>query len=216
MRDDTKYQFTVSSSYINDNFTVDVIKNDKSRVYEKFLDVYYREKLNTDDIDKYLLDYRTNKINNIISKKFDITINFGSVSDLDYDEYYNKIPSINEIADNMTLRDPEISIYANLTTEEEILEYLINFTRFYISELDTLNVDYEYSEFKYFMYKYDYVKMGIYNYDYDYRYDGYVLAGEYKCFDPRGECIIKNEDSIITINIEGKDNKFNTSDIIGG
>lgn len=175
------YEFEISSDYLNGSFIVTMLKDENKIYKDQFLNVYYKEKEDIDDLDNYLIGCEVKKLNESISKEFNASIDFNNKSIGNYkDNNYGYIPSIDEISIYAELEDPKIDIKEELTTKEELLNYLVKFTKFFIKDLDKTNIKYNQTN-KYFRYKYDYKKLGVNNYTDQYNaYAGYVLAGEYK------------------------------------
>lgn len=209
------YEMILSSDYMNENFTVTVVNDSYKILEDDFLDEYYAEKLGVSNLKEYLIDYRIKELNDIMSDKFDVIISFGDQSIYDYgEEYYGKIPDLSVLAKEVKLFDPKIDINADISNKDDLLNYLVDLTRFYIKEFDKTNINYS-RESEYFRYKYDYTKLGVYDYTDQYEgYGGYVYAGEYKWSDEEGHYVQEKEDEIVRINVMGKVTTYNLSDII--
>ena len=130
------------------------------------------------------------------------------------DKNYGQIPTIDELSDFVELRDPKIEIKEDLKTKDDLLNYLVKFSKFFIKDFDTSNITYSQTS-KYFRYKYDYKKLGVNNYTDQYNgYGGYVLAGNYKYSEEQGRYVVEDEDTIVRINIMGNVTTFNIKDIL--
>lgn len=189
---------------------------DENKIYkDQFLNVYYKEKEDIDDLDNYLIGCEVKKLDESISKEFNASIDFNNKSMGNYkDNNYGYIPSIDEISIYAELEDPKIDIKEELTTKEELLNYLVKFTKFFIKDLDKTNIKYNQSN-KYFRYKYDYKKLGVNNYTDQYNgYAGYVLAGEYIYSYEKERYVLEDEDKIVRINILGNVSTYNLEDIL--
>ena len=209
------YEFTISTDYLDKNFVVSLTK-ENFEIYENdFLSEYYKEKLGITDLEKYLKDYKVKKLNEIISQSFNAEIDFNNIFMKDYsDTNHGQIPTIDELSNFVELHDPKIEIKENLKTQDDLLNYLVKFTKFFIKDFDTSNITYSQTS-KYFRYKYDYTKLGVINYTDQYNgYGGYVLAGNYKYSEEQGRYVVEDEDSIVRINIMGNITTFNITDIL--
>lgn len=209
------YEFTMSTNYLDKNFIVSLTK-ENFEIYENaFLNEYYKEKLGITDLENYLKDYRVKKLNEIISQSFNAEIDFNNIFMKDYSDInYGQIPTIDELSNFVELHDPKIEIKEELKTKEELLNYLVKFSKFFIKDFDTSNITYSQTS-KYFRYKYDYTKLGVNNYTDQYNgYGGYVLAGNYKYSEEQGRYIVEDEDTIVRINIMGNVTTFNIKDIL--
>ena len=209
------YEFTISTDYLDKNFVVSLTK-ENFEIYENdFLSEYYKENLGITDLENYLKDYKVKKLNEIISQSFNAEIDFNNIFMKDYsDTNYGQIPTIDELSNFVELHDPKIEIKENLKTQDDLLNYLVKFTKFFIKDFDTSNITYSQTS-KYFRYKYDYTKLGVNNYTDQYNgYGGYVLAGDYKYSEEQGRYVVEDEDSIVRINIMGNITTFNIEDIL--
>lgn len=209
------YEFEISSDYLNDSFIVTMLKDENKIYKDQFLNVYYKEKENIADLDNYLIGCEVKKLNVSISKEFNTSIDFNNKSIGNYkDNNFGHIPGIDEISIYAELEDPKIDIKEELTTKEELLNYLVKFTKFFIKDLDKTNIKYNQTD-KYFRYKYDYKKLGVNNYTDQYNgYAGYVLAGEYKYSYEKERYVLEDEDKIVRINILGNVSTYNLEDIL--
>lgn len=209
------YEFTMSTDYLNKNFIVS-LRKENFEIYENdFLSEYYKEKLGITDLENYVKDYKIKKLNGIISQSFNVEINFNNIFMKDYSDInYGKIPTIEELSNYVELHDPKIEIKEDLKTKDDLLNYLVKFSKFFIKDFDTSNITYSQTS-KYFRYKYDYTKLGVNNYTDQYNgYGGYVLAGNYKYSEEQGRYVVEDEDTIVRINIMGNVTTFNTEDIL--
>ena len=209
------YEFTMSTNYLDKNFIVSLTK-ENFEIYENdFLNEYYKENLGITDLENYLKDYKVKKINEIISQSFKAEIDFNNIFMKDYSDInYGQIPTIDELSNFVELHDPKIEIKEDLKTIDELLNYLVKFSKFFIEDFDTSNITYSQTS-KYFRYKYDYTKLGLNNYTDQYNgYGGYVLAGNYKYSEEQGHYIVEDEDTIVRINIMGNVKTFNIEDIL--
>lgn len=209
------YEFTMSTDYLNKNFIVSLTK-ENFEIYENdFLSEYYKENLGITDLENYLKDYKVKKLNEIISQNFNAEIDFNNIFMNDYSDInYGQIPTIEELSNYVELHDPKIEIKEDLKTKEDLLNYLVKFSKFFIKDFDTSNITYSQTS-KYFRYKYDYTKLGVNNYTDQYNgYGGYVLAGNYKYSEEQGHYIVEDEDIIVRINIMGNVTTFNIEDIL--
>ena len=209
------YEFTMSTDYLNKNFIVS-LRKENFEIYENdFLSEYYKEKLGITDLENYVKDYKIKKLNEIISQSFNAEINFNNIFMKDYSDInYGKIPTIEELSNYVELHDPKIEIKEDLKTKDDLLNYLVKFSKFFIKDFDTSNITYSQTS-KYFRYKYDYTKLGVNNYTDQYNgYGGYVLAGNYKYSEEQGRYVVEDEDTIVRINIMGNVTTFNTEDIL--
>lgn len=209
------YEFTMSTNYLDKNFIVSLTK-ENFEIYENdFLNEYYKENLGITDLENYLKYYKVKKINEIISQSFKAEIDFNNIFMKDYSDInYGQIPTIDELSNFVELHDPKIEIKEDLKTIDELLNYLVKFSKFFIEDFDTSNITYSQTS-KYFRYKYDYTKLGVNNYTDQYNgYGGYVLAGNYKYSEEQGHYIVEDEDTIVRINIMGNVKTFNIEDIL--
>lgn len=209
------FEFEISTKYLNENFIVSLTK-DKFKIYDnRFLNEYYREKLGTEDIESYLEEYKIKKLNEMISQNFNAEIRFNNTSIKDYSNVeFGKIPTIDELSNYVDLQDPKIEIKDDLKTKEDLLNYLVKFTKYYIKDFDTSNITYLQTN-KYFRYKYDYTKLGVNDYSDQYDgYGGYVFAGNIKYSEEQGHYVTEDEDTIVRINIMGEVTTFNLKDIL--
>lgn len=209
------YEFTMSTDYLNKNFIVS-LRKENFEIYENdFLSEYYKEKLGITDLENYVKDYKIKKLNEIISQSFNAEINFNNIFMKDYSDInYGKIPTIEELSNYVELHDPKIEIKEDLKTKDDLLNYLVKFSKFFIKDFDTSNITYSQTS-KYFGYKYDYTKLGVNNYTDQYNdYGGYVLAGNYKYSEEQGHYVVEDENTIVRINIMGNVTTFNTEDIL--
>ncbi len=209
------YEFTMSTDYLDKTFTVSLTK-EAFEIYENdFLNDYYKENLGITDLEDYLKDYKVNKLNEAISQNFNAEINFGNRFIKDYSKIaYGRIPTIDELSSLVELYDPKIEIKDDLKTKAELLDYLVDFSEFYIGELDTSGITYSNTD-KYFRYKYDYSKLGINDYSDRYSgYDGYVLAGNYEYSEEQGRYVVQDEDTIVRICIMDNVTTFRIEDIL--
>ena len=209
------YEFTMSTNYLDKNFIVSLTK-ENFEIYENdFLNDYYKEKLGITDLESYLKDYKVEKLNEILSQSFNAKIDFNNIFMEDYSNInYGQIPTIDELSNFVELHDPKIEIKENLKTKDELLNYLVKFSKFFIKDFDTSNITYSQTS-KYFRYKYDYTKLGVNNYTDQYNgYGGYVLAGNYKYSEEQGRYVVEDEDTIVRINIMGNVTTFNIEDIL--
>lgn len=209
------FEFEISTKYFDKNFIVSLTK-DKFKIYDnKFLNEYYREKLGTEDLESYIEEYKIKKLNDSLSQNFNVEIRFNNTSIKDYSNVdFGKIPSIDELSNYVDLQDPKFDIKENLKTKEELLNYLVKFTKYYIKDFDTSNITYSQTN-KYFRYKYDYTKLGVNDYSDQYDgYGGYVLAGNIKYSEEQGHYVTEDEDTIVRINIMGEVTTFNLKDIL--
>lgn len=209
------YEFTISTNYLDKNFIVSLTK-ENFEIYENdFLIEYYKENLGITDLENYLKDYKLKKLNEIISQNFNAEIGFNNIFMKDYSDInYGQIPTIEELSNYVELHDPKIEIKEDLKTKDDLLNYLVKFSKFFIKDFDTSNITYSQTS-KYFRYKYDYTKLGVYNYTDQYNgYGGYVLAGNYKYSEEQGRYVIEDEDTIVRINIMGNVTTFNIEDIL--
>lgn len=209
------YEFTMSTDYLNKNFIVSLTK-ENFEIYENdFLSEYYKENLGITDLENYLKDYKIKKLNEIISQNFNAEIDFNNIFMNDYSDInYGQIPTIEELSNYVELHDPKIEIKEDLKTKDDLLNYLVKFSKFFIKDFDTSNITYSQTS-KYFRYKYDYTKLGVNNYTDQYNgYGGYVLAGNYKYSEEQGCYVIEDEDTIVRINIMGNVTTFNIEDIL--
>jgi len=209
------YEFTISTNYLDKNFIVSLTK-ENFEIYENdFLNEYYKENLGITDLGNYLKDYKVKKLNEIISQSFKAEIDFNNIFMKEYSDInYGQIPTIDELSSFVELHDPKIEIKEDLKTKDELLNYLVKFSKFFIEDFDTSNITYSQTS-KYFRYKYDYTKLGVNNYTDQYNgYGGYVLAGNYKYSEEQGHYIVEDEDTIVRINIMGNVKTFNIEDIL--
>lgn len=209
------YEFTMSTNYLDKNFIVSLTK-ENFEIYENdFLNEYYKEKLGITDLENYLKDYKVKKLNEIISQRFNAEIGFNNIFMKDYSDInYGQIPNIDELSNFVELHDPKIEIKEDLKTKDELLNYLVKFSKFFIKDFNTSNITYSQTS-KYFRYKYDYTKLGVNNYTDQYNgYGGYVLAGNYKYSEEQGRYVVEDEDTIVRINIMGNVTTFNIEDIL--
>lgn len=209
------YEFTISTNYLSKNFIVSLTK-ENFEIYENdFLIEYYKENLGITDLENYLKDYKLKKLNEIISQNFNAEIGFNNIFMKDYSDInYGQIPTIEELSNYVELHDPKIEIKEDLKTKDDLLNYLVKFSKFFIKDFDTSNITYSQTS-KYFRYKYDYTKLGVNNYTDQYNgYGGYVLAGNYKYSEEQGRYVVEDEDTIVRINIMGNVTTFNIEDIL--
>lgn len=209
------YEFLIDTDYFDKDFTITLTKEDFKIYEDEFLDNYYEETLGITDLENYVMHYKTNKLNEIIGQKFNVKIGFNNIFFEDtIEKEYGYVPTIEELSALVELHDPKIEINENITSKEDLLDYLVKFTKFFIKELEPSMFHYSQTD-KYFRYKYDYTKLGINDYTDQFNgYGGYVLAGDYKYSEEKGHYILINENDIIRINIMGKVTTFNTEDIL--
>ena len=209
------YEFTMSTNYLDKNFIVSLTKENFEIYENEFLIEYYKENLGITDLENYLKDYKLKKLNEIISQNFNAEIGFNNIFMKDYSDInYGQIPTIEELSNYVELHDPKIEIKEDLETKDDLLNYLVKFSKFFIKDFDTSNITYSQTS-KYFRYKYDYTKLGVNNYTDQYNgYGGYVLAGNYKYSEEQGRYVIEDEDTIVRINIMGNVTTFNIEDIL--
>lgn len=196
------FEFTMSTSYLTDNFTVSLEKEDLKIFEDNFLNEYYKEKLGITELDGYIINYKVKKITDIITQKFNVEINFNAgISD--YDDYkdkdYGQVPTIDELSNFVNLNDPKIEIKEDLKTKDDLLDYLVKFLKYLINDLDASDISYSENGKLFIRYKYDYTKLGIN--DYTDSYDGY---GGY----------ISEHDNTIRIYILHTDVTLNIEDIL--
>lgn len=206
------YEFTMSTNYLDKNFIVSLTK-ENFEIYENdFLNEYYKEKLGITDLESYLKDYKVEKLNEIISQNFNAEIDFNDIFMKDYSDInYGQIPTIDELSNFVELHSPIVEIKENLKTKDDLLNYLVKFSKFFIKDFDTSNI----TSSKYFSYKYDYTKLGVNNYTDQYNYYcGYVSAGNYKYSEEQKRYIVEDLDTIVRINIMGNVITFNIEDIL--
>lgn len=209
------YEFTMSTNYLDKNFIVSLTK-ENLEVYENdFLNEYYKENLKITNLEDYLKEYKVKKLNEIIPQNFNAEISFNNISMKDYSNMnFGQIPTIDELSNFVELQDPKIEIKENIKTKDDLLNYLVKFSKFFIKEFDTSSITYLQTG-KYFRYKYDYTKLGVNNYSDQYNgYGGYVLAGNYKYSEEQGRYVVEDEDSTVRINIMGNVTTFNIEDIL--
>ena len=209
------FEFEISTKYFDKNFIVSLTK-DKFKIYENdFLNEYYSKKIGTEDLETYLKDYKVKKLNEMISQNFNAEIRFNNTSIKDYSNVeFGKIPTIDELSNYVDLQDPKIEIKDDLKTKEDLLNYLVKLTKFYIKDFDNSNITYLQTN-KYFRYKYDYTKLGVNDYSDQYDgYGGYVFAGNIKYSEEQGHYVTEDEDTIVRINIMGEVTTFNLKDIL--
>ena len=209
------YEIRVKSSYLNNSFIVSLRQSDLSVLRDEFLDVYYKEKNNVDNLKVYLQDKKIEDFNSKLSKSFNIRFSFNNVYIDDYlNMDYGHVPSISELTSFVKLYDPRIEILDNITSKDDLLDYLIRLTKYYINDVDTTSISYQ-SDSKYFRYKYDYTKMGIYDYKDQFSgYGGYVYAGKTIYSDELGHYVTIDEDKIIRIGIMGNITTINMEDML--
>lgn len=209
------YEFLIDTDYFDKDFTITLTKEDFKIYEDEFLDNYYEETLGITDLENYVMHYKTNKLNEIIGQKFNVKIGFNNIFFEDtIEKDYGYVPTIEELSALVELHDPKIEINENITSKEDLLDYLVKFTKFFIKELEPSMFHYSQTD-KYFRYKYDYTKLGVNDYTDQFNgYGGYVLAGDYKYSEEKGHYILINENDIIRINIMGKVTTFNTEDIL--
>ena len=209
------FEFEISTKYFDKNFIVSLTK-DKFKIYNNdFLKEYYCSKIGTEDLESYLKDYKVKKLNDSLSQNFNAEIRFNNTSIKDYSNVeFGKIPTIDELSNYVDLQDPKFEIKDDLKTKEDLLNYLVKFTKFYIKDFDTSNITYLQTN-KYFRYKYDYTKLGVNDYSDQYDgYGGYVFAGNIKYSEEQGHYVTEDEDTIVRINIMGEVTTFNLKDIL--
>lgn len=209
------YEFTISTNYLDDDFIVSLTKEELEIYENDFLNEYYKENLGIKDLENYLKYYKVKKLNEIISQSFNAEIDFNNIFIKDYlDINYGQIPTIDELSNFVELHDPKIEIKEDLKTKDELLNYLLKISKFFINDFDASNITYSQTS-KYFRYKYDYTKLGVNNYTDQYNgYGGYVLAGNYKYSEEQGHYIVEDEDTIVRIYIMGNVTTFNIEDIL--
>lgn len=207
------YEFEISMDYLDTNFTVKLEKKNLRLYEDNFLDIYYKERENIKNLDYYLENYEADKINKKLIENFNATINFSYKSINNYrDNIYGYIPSIDELSSFSKLYDPQIDINENLKTREELLNYLVKLSNYYINDLDKSNIMYNRSS-KYFRYKYDYKKIGIDNYTDQFNgYGGYVFAGKFKYSTEQEKYLLEDEYKVVRINLLGKTTLYDIRD----
>ena len=209
------YRFIISSDYVKNNFVVSVAKDNFKLYKDTFLSVYYKEAEDINDLDTYLKDYKINRLNDELSKNFNVSISFyNTLSDKYIEEKFGRIPTIEELTSYVELYDPIININEELTKKGDLLNYLVKFTKYYINDFDKSNIKYKQTE-KYFRYKYDYKKlMDTSEEEKNNNSNGYVLAGEYNYSYDKDKYILTNTDKLVRINILGKVSIYNLEDIL--
>lgn len=206
------YEFTVNTSYMNSTFIIS-ITDDFSIKNDPFLNEYYREKNEIYNLTDYINKNIIEQYNEIISQNFNATINFETM-ELDYQNDFGKIPTLEELSNMAVLYNPKFEINEVLANKEDLLNYLIKLTKFFIENFNTSNIKFD-KDSKYFRYKYDFSKMGINNSYSQYDgYEGYVFAGEYKYSQELGGYTFENEDSVVRINILGEVTILKINDIL--
>ena len=153
------YEFVISTSYLEEDFNISISEQVFAIWHDDFLDKYYYEKQGINDLNEYLIAYKKEKLNGVLSEEFNATIRFDDawVQDffLTWNKKYGMVPSIDELAEYVMLNDPTISINDNIETEEELLDYLVNLTKFFVTKISNENISYKYMD-EYFEYEYEY------------------------------------------------------------
>lgn len=196
------YEFSISTDYLPNNFTVSLTK-ENFKIYENnFLNEYYKEKHGIPQLEDYLIKYKIHKLSEIVSHKFNAEIDFNNTFiNINLDKNYGHIPSIEELSNYVELQDPKFVIKDEIKTNDELLKYLLKLTKFYLTEFDTSNITYLQTN-KYFRYKYDCTKLLDSNKTNQYNdYEGYVLAGNYIYSKEQERYIVIDEDTIVSINV---------------
>ncbi len=209
------YEFSISTNFLEDEFTISLRKDDLSIYNDEFLEEYYQEKHDIDNLNEAIIEHKINKINEIIGQNFNVKIKFNNTNVKEYtDKIFRNIPTLDELSEFAELEDPKFDINEDLKTKEELLSYLEDLTKYYIENYKSFNFSYQQTD-KYFRYKYDYSKLGVKNYTDQYNgYGGYVLAGEYKYSDEEKRYILYNEDNIVRINVLGRVTTYKIEDIL--
>lgn len=194
------YRITVSSSYLDEKFEIDIVKNDLTIYEDDFLSKYYANKEGINDLEDYLKKYKIDELNKELSKEYNAKIDFNNVFLNSYGkDNYGYIPSIEELSKYVELHDPKFEI-KDFLSQDALLNYLIELTNYYVKEFSKDNILYSQTG-KYFRYT---------NND----NSGYVLAGEYKYSQSEERYILGNEDTIIRIDINGKITTLNTENVL--
>ncbi len=207
------YEFTISTDYMDKNFAISLEKEDFKIHFDDFLEDYYRETAGITDLEEYISDKKIEQLSKDLSQRFNAKIKFSNrITHIPLDKSFGKIPTIDELSEFVTLEEPKIEINDDLKTEEELLDYLIELSDYFINDFDKSNIDYT-RGIKYFRYKYDYAKLGVFDYTDQYSgYGGYVAAGRNIYSEEEGKYIVEDEDSILRINILGKVTELNISE----
>lgn len=207
---DIVYEFIVSTNYLDENFVISLHKNNLKIYEDDFLNKYYGESLKITNLENYLKNYKVNKLNKSISENFNAEINFNNIYVSNYlNKNYGMIPTIDKLSNYVELYEPKIKINENIKTKEELLNYLLKLSKFFIVEFDNTNIFYLQTN-KYFRYEYDFTKLDEYTYQSN--NEGYVLAGNYNYL--KNQPMLENEDTIIRINIMGDVKTFNKEEIL--
>lgn len=196
-----QYTLTMSTNYMDSEFNIVIDRNSLEVANEDFLEVYYNDTKGIEDLEYYITNYKVETLNKSLSKKFNATIDFiSSRYKADDQKLYGKIPSINELTENVVLIDPRFDIKEkSITSYQQLTEYLVDLTRFFLTDIYNEQIQYN-SYFSYYRYKFDFVSLGDENYTDQYDgYGGYVMAGEYKYSDTEGRYIKVNEDTVVRV-----------------
>lgn len=196
----SSFIFTMTTDYMKDDFEV-TINRDLSDITDyEFLEKYYKEKQGVEDLEKYIGEYKIDKLNKGISKNFNSTIGFVETNiDIEKVECNGKIPTIDELSENVKLIDPRFDINEDIKSYDDLTEYLEDLTRYYITEISKEDIQYR-SYTEYFRYKFDFVSLGDEDYTDQYNgYGGYVMSGDYKYSDEKGHYEKINADTIVRI-----------------
>lgn len=196
----SSFIFTMTTDYMKDDFEV-TLNRDLSDITDyDFLEKYYKEKQGVEDLEEYIGEYKIDKLNKKISKSFNSTIGFIETNiDIEKVECNGKIPTIDELSEDVKLIDPRFDINEDINSYEALTEYLEDLTRYYITEISEEDIQYR-SYTEYFRYKFDFVSLGDEDYTDQYNgYGGYVMSGDYKYSDEKGNYEKINADTIVRI-----------------
>ncbi len=157
----TGYIFTISSDYMNDTFDVLYNTDDNKIESNTFLEKYYSEKNNISNLNEYLIDYKSDLVSKVINEKYNVKISFhyNHVSSLVNN--YGKVPSIDELLPYVVLNKAEINFLDEFNDKDVFLDYLVDFTNFYIINIENTYVNLDQISNEYFRFDYDYTKLGI-------------------------------------------------------
>lgn len=196
------YKINLDTNYFDKSFNVVILKGTSQIYSDNFIEVLAKEKWDIDsDIYNYIAELAFDKLNEDISKKYNVKISFDNKEvDKNFDFLlYEKLPTVDDLIESTRFYDPKIEITADLTSESQLLEFLKDFTKYYIEEFSTNQFFYS-QESKYFRYKFDYGKLGVE--DYKDQYNGY------------GGYVFTNDNKTIRINIMGEVKEYTIEEIL--
>ncbi|MGE5455926.1 MAG: hypothetical protein ACM3O4_02300 [Ignavibacteriales bacterium] len=179
------YEITLTTKYFDKKFKIIILKGNSQIYSDNFINILAKEKWNIkEDIHDYISELSLKKLNNNVPEKYNTKISFNNMkTDENFNFiFYGKLPTIDDLIKSTVFSDPKFEINANLNTETKLLDFLKEFTKFYIEEFPKKQITYS-QESKYFRYKFDYSKLGVKDYKDQYNgYGGYVFTDDNNTF----------------------------------